>query len=57
MIDCALGNDEATLAWLEKAAIAGDYNFLCSAVDPTFDRLHGTLPWKALMERFGMPES
>ena len=57
MVECALGNDEATLVWLEKAATAGDYNFLCSAVDPTFDRLHGTLAWKALMGHFGMPES
>lgn len=55
MIECALGDDEATLAWLDKAARAGDYNFLCSAVDPTFDRLRGTLPWQALMGRFGMP--
>lgn len=55
MVECALGNDEATLACLERAAIAGDYNFLCSAVDPTFDRLYGTLPWKGLMARFGMP--
>lgn len=56
MVDCALGNDDAALAWLEKAAMAGDYNFLCSAVDPTFDRLHAAAAWQALMRRFGMPD-
>lgn len=54
MIDCALGDDQAALIELERAASTGDFNFLCSAVDPTFDRLHGTPAWIALMRRFGL---
>ena len=56
MIECALGNDVAALGELERAAVACDYNFLCSAVDPIFDRLHGTEGWISLMRRFGLPE-
>ncbi len=56
MIECVLGNDLAALNELERAAIACDYNFLCSAVDPIFDRLHGTAGWTSLMRRFGLPE-
>ena len=55
MVDCALGEHQRALAGLERAALAHDYNFLCSAVDPTFDRLHGTPEWISLMRRFGMP--
>lgn len=55
MIDCALGDDQAALAALEHAASAHDYNFLCSAVDPTFARLHSTPDWIALMQRYGLP--
>jgi TolB-like protein/Tfp pilus assembly protein PilF len=55
MVDCALGNDRAAMAALEEAATKRDYNFLCSAVDPTFDRLHHTPAWRALMQRTGMP--
>ena len=55
MIDCALGDDHAALAALARAASAGDFNFLCSAVDPTFDRLHGHPEWVALMQRYGLP--
>ncbi len=57
MIDCALGDDQGALAALESAASAHDYNFLCSAVDPTFDRLHGTPEWIALMQRYGLPQA
>ena len=57
MIDCALGDDAAAISGLERAAKARDYNFLCSAVDPTFDRLRGTEAWKELMRRHGMPET
>ncbi len=57
MIECALGNDVAALHELERAAVACDYNFLCSAVDPAFDRLHNTPGWMALMRRFGFPEN
>ncbi len=56
MVECALGNDLAALNELERAAGACDYNFLCSAVDPIFDRLHGTAGWTSLMRRFGLPE-
>ena len=56
MIECALGNDVAALGELERAAVACDYNFLCSAVDPIFDRLHGSEGWTALMRRYGLPE-
>ena len=55
MVDCALGDDHAALAALERAASAHDFNFLCSAVDPTFDRLHGSPGWLALMRRYGLP--
>ncbi len=55
MIDCALGDDQAALAALDSAARAHDYNFLCSAVDPTFERLHGTPEWIALMRHYGLP--
>ena len=55
MIDCALGDDFLALTALERAASSHDYNFLCSAVDPTFDRLHGSPEWTALMQRYGMP--
>jgi hypothetical protein len=55
MIDCALGDAREALAALERAASAHDYNFLCSAVDPTFDRLHGSSEWIALMQRYGLP--
>ncbi len=55
MIECALGNDLAALDELERAAVACDYNFLCSAVDPIFDRMHGTAGWRSLMRRFGLP--
>jgi tetratricopeptide (TPR) repeat protein len=57
MIECALGNDVAALHELERAAVTCDYNFLCSAVDPAFDRLHNTPGWMALMRRFGFPEN
>jgi hypothetical protein len=56
MIESAMGNDLAALSELERAAVACDYNFLCSAVDPIFDRLHGTAGWTSLMRRFGLPE-
>ncbi len=56
MVECALGNDLAALNELERAATACDYNFLCSAVDPIFDRLHGSASWTSLMRRFGLPE-
>jgi serine/threonine-protein kinase len=55
MIDCALGDTDAALAALEQAASTGDFNFLCSAVDPTFERLHGTPEWIALMQLHGLP--
>lgn len=55
MIDCALGDDHAAFATLERAANMRDFNFLCCAVDPTFDRLHGTPEWIALMQRHGLP--
>lgn len=56
MIDCALGDYPAALAGLERAALSHDYNFQCSAVDPTFDSLHGTPEWNALMQRYCMPQ-
>ena len=56
MIDCALGDYPAALAGLECAALSHDYNFQCSAVDPTFDPLHGSPEWNALMQRYGMPQ-
>ncbi len=55
MIDCALGDDVAALAALDRAASASDFNFLCSAVDPTFDRMHGHPEWISLMQRYGLP--
>ncbi len=55
MIDCALGEYPQALDGLERAALSHDYNFQCSAVDPTFAVLHGTPQWSALMRRFGMP--
>jgi adenylate cyclase len=56
MIDCALGEHNAALDGLERAARCHDYNFQCSAVDPTFDALHGTPRWRSLMQRFGLPD-
>ncbi len=56
MIECAMGNFAAALSELERAAVACDYNFLCSAVDPIFDRLRRLPAWTALMRRFGLPE-
>ena len=55
MIDCALGDDDAAYAALGTAASTHDFNFLCSAVDPTFDRLHGSSAWIALMQRYRLP--
>ena len=55
MIDCALDDNHAACAALERAAQSHDYNFLCSAVDPAFDRLHGSPEWVALMQRYGLP--
>lgn len=55
MVDCALGDDDAAHAALERAASTHDFNFLCSAVDPTFDRLHGSSAWIALMQRYRLP--
>ncbi len=57
MIDCALGNAAEAISGLERAAKARDYNFLCSSVDPTFDRLRDTSAWKELMRRYGMPDT
>lgn len=56
MIECALGNDGAALAERETAAAAHHYNVLCSAVDPTFDRLHRMPQSQALMRRCGLPD-
>ena len=57
MIDCALGDDTAAISGLQQAALARDFNFLCSAVDPTFDRLRGTSDWNELMRRYGLPDA
>lgn len=50
-----LGDGDDALAWLERAAAARDANFICTAVDPSFDRLRDDPRWPALLARFGFP--
>lgn len=57
MVDCAMGDSAGAIDQLQRAALANDYNFQCSAVDPTFDALHAMPEWNALMARFGLPQN
>jgi tetratricopeptide (TPR) repeat protein len=46
---------DAAFAWLERAEAARDMNIICTAVDPSFDRLRDDPRWPALLQRFGFP--
>jgi tetratricopeptide (TPR) repeat protein len=53
MVQSRLGDAASTLHWLEVAASRADFNFVCTAVDPTFDSLRGSEGFNALMRRHG----
>jgi tetratricopeptide (TPR) repeat protein len=54
MVTCRLGRADEALAWLEQAATAPDFNFVCAPVDPSFDALHAHPGWAPLLQRHGM---
>jgi TolB-like protein/tetratricopeptide (TPR) repeat protein len=55
MAAARLGDADAAFAWLERAATARDFNFVCTAVDPTFDPLRDDPRWTLLLARHRLP--
>ena len=55
MAAARLGDAEAAFAWLDRAAAARDFNFVCTAVDPTFDALRDDPRWSSLLARHRLP--
>ena len=55
MAAARLGDAEAAFAWLDRAATARDFNFVCTAVDPTFDVLRDDPRWSSLLARHRLP--
>jgi len=51
----ALGNDERTLDWLEKAYQQRDPLLVFLKPDPRFDRLSGHPTFRRLLHRIGVP--
>lgn len=56
MAAARLGDAAAAFAWLDRAAAARDFNFVCTAVDPTFDALRDDPRWPALLARHRLPQ-
>ncbi|MBS0321866.1 MAG: tetratricopeptide repeat protein [Proteobacteria bacterium] len=51
-----LGDADAAFAALERAALLRDMNFVCVAVDPSFDALRRDARWPALVARHGVAQ-
>ena len=54
MVQTRLGEHDAAFGSLQAAAIQGDFNLVCVAVDPAFDTLHADGRWPALLRSNGM---
>ena len=51
MIELGLGNIEAAMDWLERAADERNLGFYLPSVDPNFDVVRGHSRFKAVMKR------
>jgi hypothetical protein len=50
-LQAILGNDEASIDWLEKSLVTRDANLAMVDVDPRFDRLRSHPRFQALLRR------
>lgn len=55
LVHTRLGEVDAAFAALEHAAGERDYNLVCAAVDPAFDRLAADPRWRAFLAASGLP--
>lgn len=53
MIYARLDDADAVFTWLRSASDEPDFNFVCAAVDPTFDSFHADTRWGVLMREHG----
>jgi tetratricopeptide (TPR) repeat protein len=54
MIHARLGDDDAALLWLRKAATQRDLNFVCAPLDRTFESLRADPRFRSLLKRHGL---
>lgn len=54
MIHARLGEADAALAWLDRAARELDMHFVCAPLDRAFVALHGDPRFAALLARHGL---
>lgn len=54
MVMQRLGDPAQALQWLRRAADARDFNYVCVAVDPTFDAMRGEAGYRALLADTGL---
>ena len=57
MVQARLGDIDATLDWLDRAGTQRDANFICAPVDPAFEELRGTAPWRELMQKHNIGQT
>lgn len=54
MVHARLGDEAAALHWLEQAARQVDFNYVCTGVDPAFDRLRAAPGLQQLLRSTGL---
>lgn len=55
MVYCRLGDHDSSYRWLRRSASEPDFNFVCAAVDPTFQALRKEPRWATLCAETGLP--
>lgn len=55
MVHTRRGDMDLAFDWLQRSATEPDFNFVCAAVDPTFDALHIDPRWTDLSRAHGLP--